>query len=706
MSIQDAERIAELRRRCRERKLQAWPDKTIVDARSFAASQGVSSHLQRIGRRTRDRLSNLRLDLDDLELLVGRPCPDPAANSEELSQARQYLEGLPYARTPGQTGHCELDRRIVMQNGLDGALQLLADRAELASDAEQRDTCQAFRTALEGLRELIENARRAVLAAVPFASEGRRAELSEMAAVCARCAHQPPETFREALQLTWLVDLAVSFGDDAWLVSPGHLDRTLISYYRADIEQGRLTRAAALLLIECYYVLINEFVPDGLAVAVMVGGRDGEGRDLTNELSYLCLEALRRTKLVYPTVGICWHSATPAELVNLALELISQSYPSPAFFNDGTIQKGLQKYGLPPGESWNYINSTCVEITPVGASNVWVASPYFSVCSYLLVEIDAAAQSGTQPGGFEAFLQAYFRRLSAAIAEAVDVENRSRQERERFGGKPLQSVFTRDCIERGLDIDRGGARYNWIECSFVGLANLVDSLEVIRQEIFEKNLLTFSKLNALLQTGFQWHERERSRFQNAYKKYGHGDASVDNLMALIVGFVEGECARQDVVPAGARFVPGAFCWIMHEQLGRVCAATPDGRLAGTPFADGCGPAQGREKYGPTSAILSTTSWDHSAFVGGAAYNMKFNRQLLQNPEGLNGLRDLILTFLQRGGFETQVNVVDREILKKARVSPENYQDLIVRIGGYTDYFVRLSPQMQEEIISRTEFTNV
>ena len=177
-------------------------------------------------------------------------------------------------------------------------------------------------------------------------------------------------------------------------------------------------------------------------------------------------------------------------------------------------------------------------------------------------------------------------------------------------------------------------------------------------------------------------------------------------MALIVGFVEGECARQGVVPAGARFVPGAFCWIMHEQLGRVCAATPDGRLAGTPFADGCGPAQGREKYGPTSAILSTTSWDHSAFVGGAAYNMKFNRQLLQNPEGLNGLRDLILTFLQRGGFETQVNVVDREILKKARVSPENYQDLIVRIGGYTDYFVRLSPQMQEEIISRTEFTNV
>lgn len=266
MTIQDAERIEQLRERCRERKLQAWPDKTRIDARSFAASKGLPSHLLRIGRRTCDRLANLHFALDDLELLIGRPCPDAPEKGNDLSQAREYLERLPYARTPGQTGHCELDRRIVLENGLDGAIRLLTGKIELAADAERRDTHRAFRTALEGLQVLVENAQRTALAAKPLASlanEQRQAELAEMAAICARCAHQPPETFREALQLTWFIDLAVSYGDDAWLVSPGHLDRTLIAYYQRDIAQGRLTREAALLLVECYYVLINEFVPDG-----------------------------------------------------------------------------------------------------------------------------------------------------------------------------------------------------------------------------------------------------------------------------------------------------------------------------------------------------------------------------------------------------------------------------------------------------------
>jgi formate C-acetyltransferase len=161
-----------------------------------------------------------------------------------------------------------------------------------------------------------------------------------------------------------------------------------------------------------------------------------------------------------------------------------------------------------------------------------------------------------------------------------------------------------------------------------------------------------------------------------------------------------------MAPNESHFIPGAFCWVMHERLGSVCGATPDGRKAGFPFADGGGPAQGCERSGPTSAILSATSWDHSPLIGGVAYNMKFNSTLFDSPESVKRLEDLLVTYLRRGGFEVQVNVVDPETLRKARVNPEQYRDLVVRIGGYTDYFVNLSPGMQDELMHRTEFADL
>jgi trans-4-hydroxy-L-proline dehydratase len=704
--ITDADRIATLRDRCRQRKIQRWVDTTIVDYRSFSGSEALSSHTLRMGRRTRDRLSQFRLTVDDMELLVGRPAPPAEVDEAEYEEAKEYLSKLPYTWTPGQTGHCELDRRLVFEHGVDGALQMLTGRKDAEQDPTRRETFESFILAMEGFQVFVLNAERALRDAIPAARRERRVELEEMARICARCAHHPPQTFREALQLAWFVDLAVSFADNGGLINPGHLDRTLFKWYRRDVEAGVLSREEALLLVESLYVLVNEYVPDGLAVAVMVGGVDADGKDLTNDLSHLCMEALRRTNLVYPTVGVCWHEKTPSALVDLASGLIAEGFTTPAFFNDRTIQAGLRKYGVPSSESWNYINSTCVEITPVGSSNVWVASPYFSVCAMLNEEIKAIADNGRAPTTFDDFLRSYLQRLGSAIAAGVRDQNAARARRQEYGRKPLQSVFTNDCVRRGIDIDDGGAKYNWVECSFVGLANLTDSLRVIRGEVFETKAMDFPELNRILTSNFAGAERIHSRFLLSHEKYGQGNESADALFGRLVAFVVAECAKHRMAPGEAHFVPGAFCWVMHERLGKACGATPDGRRAGTPFADGCGPAQGRETRGPTAAILSTTSWDASPLIGGAAFNMKFTRALFLRGEGRTRLRDLIVTFLRRGGFEIQVNVVDNALLRQARTDPDRHRDLVVRIGGYTDYFVRLTPEMQGEVILRTEYTSV
>jgi len=699
-----ADRITILRQRCLDRKtiLQPtlYPESMMVnDAESLKKSEELVSWQLRIGLRTKNRLQNINFEIDEQELLIGR-AKFATYDESSVRKAEEYLKQYP--RPNGQTGHCELGFSLLMDVGITGIIHKLQNKVLSADTPEKKETYNSFICALDGLSEMIRNSAEVVDSAIAFiADEGRKAELKEISESCWHISEFAPSSFREALQLNWFAILGTTMADNAVLVSPGRLDRTLISFYQKDIENGVLDKAQALQLLECYYILINDLIPDGLAIAIMVGGTDKDGNGTTNKLSYLCMEALRKTKMVYPTVGVCWNKNTPEELTDLTVGLISKGYATPAFFGDETIQKGLKHYGTLPENSCYYINSTCVEITPSGGSNVWVASPYFSTCKILLDEIDAQAEKSIN--SFDTFMKAYFERLGQKIKIGVAGGNKARESRRLYGRKPLQSVFTKDCIERGRDIDDGGARYNWVECSFVGLANLADSLYVIKEEVFEKKTTSFDELKKMLDTNFEDSESRRIYFLEDYPKYGNGCKEVDSLLNQVRNYIEEQCEKYKMLPDDSHFIPGAFCWIMHERLGSECGATPDGRCAGFPFADGGGPAQGREKSGPTSGIISTTAWDHSSFIGGVAYNMKFNKNLFNSPESREKLKSLIITYLKMGGFETQVNVVDYETLKKAVKNPEEYRDLVVRIGGYTDYFTRLSTGMQKEVMLRTEF---
>jgi len=418
--------------------------------------------------------------------------------------------------------------------------------------------------------------------------------------------------------------------------------------------------------------------------------------------------------MVYPGVGLCWHPGMPSDLPALASRLLARGYSHPALFNDEVITRGLLELGLPHRDACLYIHSTCVEITPIAISNVYVASPYYNLiqCLHDVLGIPPlgcepvggvpplGGEPGERPvvGSFDELLERYRAHLSDLIREGVLAENRNMLSRAQGGGFPLLSCFVNDCLARGKDIDYGGARANWIESSFVGLANLADALAAIRQAVFEEETLTLERLREALLADFAGFDDVRALLARA-PKYGNDDDRVDGLVQWITGMLREECAQHRSY-WGDPVVPGLFCWIVHEHYGRLTCASADGRTAGFPFADGSGPAQGRERLGPTAAVRSATKWDHSPMIGGVAVNLRFHPD---DPERLAvPMQQTLETFLRLGGFEAQVNVVSAETLRDAQAHPERHRGLVVRVAGYSDYFVGLAPNMQAEVIARTE----
>ena len=642
------------------------------------------------------------VELESGERIVGKPrFRDPyPEEGEDLEKAQATLSAVP-PFPGGDPGHFHPDYSRLFELGIGGIRREIEDRVgRRGLSAEQRLFYTACGIAIEGLSTFVRR--------VGDACEERsRADVAcagrwlELARVCRRVDVPPPETFREAIQLMFLAEIALWFGEDHGLTTPGRMDQTLRRFYEADVSAGRITPREAFELICCLYIQMNRILWPGSAVSVIVGGRDEAGRDVTNDLSYLCLAARQATRLVYPTVGLAWHEGTPDELSDFSVRMLATGIGDPAFFNDELIAAGLREHGVSREDSCNYMNSTCVEIKVVGASNMWVTQPYIN-CPQGLLEVIEQVCCGDRdcPETFEDLCQAVEQNLTGRIREAAERLHGVWQERGRTGCFPLASCFISDCLERGLDYDRGGARYNWVENSFVGLANLVDGLIAVQRLVYADRGLSLAELGDVLAEDYRGHEPLRQRILNTLPRYGNDDDEADRLAVRFAEFLIEATESQTV--GVHRYVPGFFCWIMHERMGSETGATPDGRCAGLPLADGAGAAQGRETRGPTASVLSTTKWCHRKVLGGLVHNAKFSASVLRTDEDLAALRGVIETFLRRGGFEIQVNVVGREELLEAKRRPELFPDLLVRVAGYSDYFVHLNEQMQDEVIARTE----
>ncbi len=644
--------------------------------------------------------SQLTPNISDGELIVGE-IKSGLAEPEKKEWENTYKEiAKERCRVAGggQDSHMAIDYELLLSCGLKGIIARIEEYEKTCSP-EQADFYFAAKTCLLAVMKHSENYSVLVARlAKEECDDRRKKELLQIAEICKKVPAEPAESFYEAVQSAHFVTYCLSLNPFRYCHQQfqlGHPDRYLYPYYKNDIEKGIITREAAQTLLDCLGIQINMRVPSGLSSGYMVGGKDENGELVANELTEMLMQVVDDIRLVYPSVGLCYTEGLPNSYLAKACEILSHGRSHPAIFNDDIISKGLQGYSVSESESHNYIHSTCVEITPVASSNIWVASPYTNMAQLLL---DTMTQ---EYDSFEAHMDALLTSLDWSIENNFSIQNEMRKHRAEHSINPLLSCFVNDCLAKGVDIENGGARYNWIMPSFVGMANLVDSLYVLKKIVYEEKKYTVCALKEILDNNFEGNEALRLHLLKDLPKYGNDIDEIDRYFGMITSHIISECKKHTAIHSNGNLIPSVFCWVMHERFGRKTGATPDGRLAGFPLGDGSGPCQGREMAGPTASILSSTKWEHHELIGGVAVNMKFSKSTL-GKDSLNVMQSLIKAYMLRGGFEMQINVTDKELLEKARQNPEEYCDLVVRIGGYSDYFTRLSPEMQQEVILRTE----
>ncbi len=643
---------------------------------------------------------NMTPFISEGELIVGKYSQLTPEESREWKEkySEIVLKTLPVLNV-GQDSHMAIDYELVLTLGINGIIKKIDNYMSCCNDNNKKTFYSTCKSCLNAIIKHSENySNKAAELAKNTKDIKRRKELQTISAICKKVPANPAENFYEAIQSVHFVTYCISLNPLRYRYQQfqlGHPDRYLWPYYLKDIQNGVITKEYAQLLLDCLGIQINNRVPNGLSSGYMVGGRDEDGNIVANELTYMCMQVVDNIRLVYPSVGFCYTEGMDDRYLKKACEIISHGCSHPAIFNDDIITKGLKCYGVPEKEAHSYIHSTCVEITPVATSNVWVASPYTNMAQLLLDILDREYQS------YDELISAYFKILDGIIEKNFQEQCRIRKVRCENNINPLLSCFVKDCLKSGTDIEQGGARYNWIMPSFVGMANLVDSLYALKELVFEKKEFTISKLKQILDNNFEGEELLRLRILNSIPKYGNDIDEIDSCFGLITKHIISECKKYHGAHQNSNLIPSVFCWVMHEQFGRVTGATPDGRKAGFPLGDGSGPCQGREMNGPTASILSSTKWAHHELIGGVAVNMKFSKKSL-GMNSLDNMKSLIKTYLKRGGFEIQINVIDKKTLEKAVTNPEEYRDLVVRIGGYSDYFIKLSSEMQQEVILRTE----
>jgi formate C-acetyltransferase len=553
----------------------------------------------------------------------------------------------------------------------------------------------------------------------------RRKELKRIADVCSHVPAHAPRDFWEALQYYWFIHLGVVTELNPWdSFNPGRLDQHLYPFYEKGLEDGSLTKEKAAELLQLLWIKFNNHpAPPKVGVTaeesntyndfalINTGGVKSDGSDGVNELSYLILDVVEEMRIPQPSSMVQISKKTPDSFLKRALRIIKTGFGQPSVFNTDVIIQELLRQGKTIEDARNGGASGCVETGAFG-KECYILTGYFNLAKVLEITLNngldprTGKKIGLKTGdpvefhSFDELFAAFKRQLNYLIDIKVEGNNVIERLYAEHLPVPFLSLLISDCIAKGKDYNDGGARYNTNYIQGVGLGTITDSLTAIKYQVFDKRQVTLREMLKALEADFDRYENLRQRLLNKTPKYGNDDEYADNIMKAIFEIYYNSIEGRPTTKGG-HYSINLLPTTVHVYFGKVLGATPDGRKAKEPVSEGVSPVQGADRKGPTAVIKSVSKIDH-ARTGGTLLNQKFAPELLADEEGLDRLAHLIRTYFKLDGHHIQFNVVNAETLRDAQKHPEKYGDLLVRVAGYSDYFVNLSTELQNEIIKRTE----
>lgn len=685
--------------------------------------------------------------------------------------------------TPGNyyyngVGHVTVCYDKILEIGYEGIIKEAKDELERCNVADMNyaSKSQFLNAVILSCNAVINYAKRYAVLAKELAEkcndQKRKKELEKIAENCNRVPEKGARNFYEACQSFWFVQMLLQVESSGHSISPGRFDQYMYPYYEADIKSGVINKEEAQELIDCIWVKLNElnkvrdaasaegFAGYGLFQNLIAGGQDGEGLDVTNDLSYMCIEASLHIMLPQPSLSVRVWNKTPQDFLIKAATLTRTGIGLPAYYNDEVIIPSLINRGLTLKDAREYNIIGCVEPQKAGKTEGWHDAAFFNMCRPLELVFENGMDNGelvglptgdiSQMKTFDEFYDAYKKQMNYCIELLVNADNSIDMAHRDRCPLPYLSCMIEDCIKKGKSVQEGGAVYNFTGPQGFGIANMTDSLYAIKELVFDKHLLTLEEYREALRNNYgkdvpinkiehitkeivkellnkkiKVNEEQISKIativehsigipqdkKNKYEKlleeidkipkFGNDIPEVDSF-ARDVAYTYTKPLEKYKNPRGGQYQAGLYPVSANVPLGAQTGATPDGRLAHKPIADGVSPTAGKDVKGPTAAANSVSKLDHSIASNGTLFNQKFHPSALSGRAGLENFVSFIRGYFDQKGSHIQFNVVSKETLLDAQKNPEEYKTLVVRVAGYSALFTSLSRSLQDDIINRTE----
>ena len=743
----------------------------------------------------------LEAEFDTVETRSADPFYISEKTKQELKEANAYWKGKTTSElatsymepetllamehnifTPGNyfyngVGHVTVKYGEVLAIGFSGIkakAQAELDKLCLA-DGDYQKKSRFLEAVMISCDAAIEYARRYARLALKEAEECtdpvRKRELLQIAQNCANVPEKGATGFYEACQSFWFVQQLLQIESSGHSISPGRFDQYMYPYYQKDMESGKITREFAQELMDCIWVKLNDlnkcrdaasaegFAGYSLFQNLIAGGQNEEGIDVTNDLSFMSIQASMHVFLPQPSLSVRVWNGTPHEFLIRAAELTRTGIGLPAYYNDEVIIPSLMSRGLTLQDARDYNIIGCVEPQKSGKTEGWHDAAFFNMCRPLELVFSNGMDKGVRIGSatgnvedmttFEQFYDAYKKQMDYAIQLLVNADNAIDMAHAERCPLPFLSSMVDDCMKVGKTVQEGGAVYNFTGPQGFGVANMADSLYSVKTLVYDEKKITMGELKEALATnygkglGAEDVAAMTAKIANELKEAGKtiGEKEVAAILNTVVAASEApevkangerilklieevpkfgndipevDAFARDVAytyteplqnyknPRGGSFQAGLYPVSANVPLGAQTGATPDGRLAYQPVADGVSPSAGKDVNGPTAAANSVSRLDHYIASNGTLFNQKFHPSALSGRNGLENFVGLIRSYFDQKGSHMQFNVVSRETLLDAQKHPEQYKHLVVRVAGYSALFTTLSKSLQDDIIRRTE----